>query len=127
MFVHVRDISGTGGGIMTIDTGLAIVIVAVLIFYLRLIILQRERVKRLAQAPQPAEKVKGKAKQATPAPNYSILSQKPMDRAIAAVGAMAILAGILLYGRVIPSSVLHPYWWIPTTAGILAFSWAFKL
>jgi len=111
---------------MNIDTGLAVVIVAVLVFYLRLIILQRERAKRLAQTPKTTAKG-GKNQPRTSATMYSILSQSLRDRVIAGVGLLAILAGVLLNGKIIPISAVQPYWWIPTAIGIIAFSWAFKL
>ncbi len=114
---------------MNIDTGLAVVIVAVLVFYLRLIILQRERAKRLAQAPAPSKKQsKKKSPPASPDPaaRYSILSSKPRNLVIAGAGALAILAGILLNLQVLNLTSLQPYWWLPTAAGIVAFSWAFE-
>ncbi len=113
---------------MSIDTGLAVVIIAVLIFYLRLITLQRERAKRLAQAPLSAnQQTKKQKSSAHLQQRYSILSTRRSDLAIAALGIVAILAGILLYMSVLPLSPIQPYWWLPTAAGIVAFSWAFKL
>lgn len=115
---------------MNIDTGLAVVIIAVLLFYLRLIMLQRERAKRLAQAPLPAKKQTKKQKspvQADLKQRYSILSTRRSDLVIAGLGILFILAGILLYMAVLPLSSIQPYWWLPTAAGIVAFSWAFKL
>lgn len=113
---------------MNIDTGLAVVIVAVLVFYLRLIILQRQSAKRLAQAPPPVKKQS--RKKAAPPPDfmrrYSILSTKRLDLAIAGAGILAIAAGILLNLRVLNLPAVEPYWWLPTAAGIIAFSWAFK-
>lgn len=115
---------------MNIDTGLAVVIVAVLVFYLRLIILQRERAKRLVQAPPPVKKQFKKQKlpaQADLKQRYSILSPRRADLVIAGLGILFILAGILLNLSVLPIPSLQPYWWLPTAAGIVAFSWAFKL
>lgn len=114
---------------MNIDTGLGIVIVAVLIFYLRLIILQRQRIKSLARTVQANEKIKGKAKEPSKASpqRYSILSDKISDRLIAGTGAIFVVAGVLLNAKILPIPVAQPYWWIPTAVGIVAFSWAFKL
>lgn len=108
---------------MNIDTGLAVVIIAVLIFYLRLIGLQRERVKRIAVASQGSEKKKNKT--VNHAERYTILSPRRRDRVIAGSGGVAVLIGVLLYLNISP--VLQPYWWIPTAIGIVAFSWAFKV
>jgi hypothetical protein len=114
---------------MNIDTGLAIVIVAVLIFYLRLIIIQRERVKRVSRIPETGSHKKKKLKEQPQAslPRYSILSPMLRDRAIAMVGVLAILVGVLLNTKIIPLPTAQPYWWLPTAIGIVAFSWAFKL
>lgn len=114
---------------MNIDPGLAVVILAVLIFYLRLIILQRERVKRISQTPVVTGKAKKKAKSppSTPAPRYSILSENRRDRVIGLAGVVLILLGVVLNARLIPWLASDPYWWILTATGIIAFSWAFKL
>jgi hypothetical protein len=121
--------SGALRGNMNIDTGLAVVIIAVLIFYLRLIGLQRERIKRLATAPQVSGKNKKKpANQVERSqPRYSILSPRKHDRIIAGAGVASILAGVLLYINILPLPSVQPYWWIPTSIGIVAFSWAFKV
>ena len=114
---------------MNIDTGLGVVIVAVLIFYLRLIIIQRQRAKHLRQSVLANGKIKGKAKEpAKIAPErYSILSQNRWDWLIAGAGVLFIVAGVLLNAKILPLPAAQPYWWIPTAIGIVAFSWAFKL
>lgn len=112
---------------MNIDTGLAIVIIAVLIFYLRLIILQRERAKQMAKPAVTSGKKKSKSQPEHDARSYSVISSRSHDRIIAGVGAAAILIGILLYAKILPFPALQSYWWVPTAFGIVAFSWAFKL
>ena len=114
---------------MNINPGLAVVIVAVLIFYLRLIIIQRERVKRISQPPVTTGKTRKKAKAPPPVqvPRYSILSENRRDRAIGLAGVVAILLGIVLNAKLIPWLDSEPYWWILTAIGVIAFSWAFKL
>lgn len=112
---------------MNIDTGMAVVIVAVLIFYLRLIIVQRERVKRVSQTPSTTGKKKNKDQSLGSGTRYSILSHSSRDRVIAGIGVLAILIGILLTMNIIPLAGVQPYWWIPTALGVVAFSWAFKL
>ena len=108
---------------MNIDFGLAIVIVAVLIFYLRMIGLQREKAKQASLAAQ--SKTKGKKNQSVEQ-RYSILTSNRRDRIIAALGAAAILVGVLLNTGIIPLPGIQSYWWLPTALGIIAFSWAFK-
>ena len=111
---------------MNIDPGLVIVIVAVLIFYLRMIVLQRQRAKQIAPKPPASGKKKGRSQPEAP-PRYSIITQNRRDRLIGAAGAVAILVGILLYAGLLPFSLAQTYWWLPTALGIIAFSWLFTL
>jgi hypothetical protein len=115
---------------MRIDPGLVVIIVAVLAFYLRLIILQRERAKHAAYQPKPAGKKQGKrptkAPPKMPAPQYSIISKDKRDWIIAGSGILLILLGVLLNLRLIPLPLAQTYWWLPVAIGILAFSWGFK-
>jgi len=134
---------------MNIDTGLAAVIIAVLIFYLRLIVIQRETARRSrlqnSKSVQKSNLTAGsktkkgasvrqkkKTSQAgkTPVqatPNRSILSNSKLDLSIAGAGLLAIFVGVLANAGVIGLATLQSYWWIPTSLGIIAFIWAFKL
>ena len=117
---------------MNIEPGLIVVIGATLIFYLRLILLQRERVKRLRRQAEEQAKQAGsgsRKKRQQPVMNAttwsSIVSPKRLDWVIAGLGAAAILAGVLVNrGVLFPAA--QTFWWLPTAAGIVAFSWAFK-
>ncbi len=116
---------------MQLDTGRAVVILAVLIFYLRLIILQRQRAKQvrqeqIARQASKAKKDQPAASTASPA-RFSILSSAPRDRVIGGIGAVLILLGVLFFGKVLPPVALQNYWWLLTSAGIIAFSWLFRL
>ena len=111
---------------MKIDTGLMIVIVAVLIFYLRLIIIQRERAKQIKQKAEIGGK-KRKDSQPQPAPpSYAVLSHRRSDWLIAGAGIVGIILGILLNAGWLSIPAIQPYWWIPISLGIVAFSWAFR-
>lgn len=112
---------------MNIDPGLIIVIVAVLFFYLRLIVLQRARARVLAQHAAANAKKKGRAQPAAAAAPVSIVSSRWSDRVIAGAGVLAMLLGILAYSGVLPLPLAQTYWWAPTALGIVAFSWLFKL
>jgi hypothetical protein len=114
---------------MNVEPGLAFVIVAVLIFYLRLIIIQRQRAKRVLRAPALVSKNKKKAQpvQQPAGPGFSILSRKKVDLAIAGAGILGILVGVALNAGWVIFPALQPYWWLPTGLGIIGFSWAFKL
>jgi hypothetical protein len=113
---------------MKVDYGLVIVIVAVLIFYLRLIIIQRERVRRARVQAISARKKKSKKTANTPMPTmrFAILSRDRRDWIIAGVGAALIILGILFYAAIIPLDWARSVWWLPTALGIVAFSWGFK-
>jgi hypothetical protein len=123
---------------MQIDTGLVIVVFAVLIFYLRLIVLQRERARQVRrQLRTPGTKQgKGARAQSLPARSgpvqsarvsqFSILSRDRRDWIIAGIGIMLIVIGILMARGIMPYSWSQPNWWLPVAVGILAFSWGFK-
>ena len=111
---------------MQIETGLAVVILAVLIFYLRLIVLQRERARRL-KTSLASTKGKGKDRSPVEKPRYGLLSANPGNRIIGIIGVAAILVGMLSYAGIVPLPALQAYWWVPTAAGIVAFSWLFQL
>jgi hypothetical protein len=118
---------------MKIDPGMVVVIAAALVFYLRLILLQRQRLKLnaaervLAASRKSGGKGKTKTAPASPPPaRYSNLTNNPVHWAIAGCGALAILAGVLLNAGILPLPTLQTYWWAPTALGILAFSWVFQ-
>jgi len=114
---------------MSIDFSLVIVTVAVLIFYLRLIILQRQRAKQLRQQNKLSKSIARKGIQPASDPSriYTVISQKPLDRLIGVMGLILVILGLLVYAGYFPLPILRPYWWIPTALGIIAFSWMFKL
>ncbi len=127
---------------MNIDPGLVVIVGAVLAFYLRMIILQRQRAKQAQAAyqPPPASKKKRKSERKaagqpqrpgspappSPAQLYSIVSTNPRDWIIAGAGVLFILLGVLLNLKVIPIALAQNYWYLPVVLGILAFSWGFK-
>ena len=119
---------------MKLDTGLIVVILAVLIFYLRMIIIQRQRVKRISAASKAgsgkegqSKKNRGATKTPTPPPNYSVLSPNRRDRVIGIVGSILIVIGAFLYSGLNPWPAAQAFWWIPAAGGIVAFSWLFRL
>jgi len=111
---------------MPIDYGLVIIIGAVLIFYLRLIILQRERAKRIARQVKPSGKKKGQTAGKVESVSFSLLSQNKRDWVIAGTGIVLIIIGILVNLGVIPFAWARSLWWLPVTIGIIAFSWGFR-
>ena len=121
---------------MKLDTGLVVVMLAVLVFYLRLITLQRQKAKRVnlerqAQASAAAKKGGKKGNQGQPparqVTDYSILSPNKPDRVGGIAGVVLILAGVFLYSGLNPWPAAADYWWLPMAAGIVLFSWLFQL
>ncbi len=114
---------------MKIDPGLAVVVGAALVFYLRLILLQRQRARQAGPARRApaAAKRKGGAPPAPAAPRYSILSQNRRNQIIGGVGLAALLAGALLKAGALGGLPVEPYWWILVSLGMVGFSWAFAL
>lgn len=120
---------------MQIEPGMAIIIGAALIFYLRLIMLQRERVKREAKLATPpvarrrtgkAPKTPEKLPERSVVQRYSVISRNPRNWAIAGCGAALVVVGLLLYANLWPDLPVRSYWWLPTAIGIVAFSWGFE-
>jgi hypothetical protein len=111
-----------------LDIGIVVVIAAVLLFYLRLILVQRQKAKRFRHRTV-ENKEKKKNAGAGSRQDYSILSiisARPIDRVVAAGGAVLIVLGIMLNVKIIPWGVGQTYWYIPVALGILAFSWLFR-
>ncbi len=111
---------------MRIDPGLVVIVGAVLAFYLRLIILQRQRAKQAAYQPKPAGKKKKQPAQPPPIVRYSIISDNKRDWIIAGAGILLVFLGIMLNLKAIPIPPAQIYWYIPVALGIVAFSWGFK-
>lgn len=114
---------------MQIDYRIVVVVGAVLFFYLRLIGLQRERAKRLAQ-PVPGgkqAKARGKQRQEQIQKRYSLVSENPRDRVIGWIGAALVGLGVVMSSGLLPFPEIQSWWWLPTATGIVMFSWLFKI
>jgi hypothetical protein len=113
---------------MGLDFGLVVVLAAVLLFYLRLILVQRQKARRFNQATSESKGNK-KTTRTRSMKDYSalsIISPRPQDRLIAALGFITIVLGILLNIKIIPWVWGQPYWYLMVAGGILAFSWVFR-
>lgn len=100
------------------------ILLAVLVFYGRLIRIQRERARQNQR--RPAGKQKGSTRSPAQAENFSILSRSPRNWLIAGAGALAVLFGVLLSLNWLPIPGAEQYGWLPVAAGIIAFSWGFE-
>lgn len=106
------------------DIGTIIVIIAVLLFYLRLIILQRQTAKRLNPVPVKDQKKKQSKSIENKPSSVWILSRNRRDWIFAVIGLGMILFGLLTRAGVIPIAQ-EPIWWIVTAVGLVPFSLGF--
>lgn len=96
---------------MPFETGTIIAVAAALLFYLRLIILQRQRAKQAQNTSKQARKTSLPA----PAPGLLVI------RSGLLVGAGVFLIGAGAVFSVVPwfASFGPIWWWVPVTLGIL--------
>jgi hypothetical protein len=108
---------------MQIEFGTIIILIAVLIFYLRLNRIQRERVKRLQRQPAGSAK---KNRSIAAIEDYSIMSRNRRNWIIAGAGVLSILFGVIMYLGWLPFERAQDFGWLPVALGIIAFSWGFE-
>jgi len=111
---------------MKIDIGLIVVFIAVSFFYIRLIALQRRRSKQTERKPETAPKKKKQGKDQPHPQPITVFSRNRQDWMIAGAGLICISLGLAIAAGWLPYTSIQPYWWIPTSLGIVAFSWGFK-
>ncbi len=107
------------------DAGTIVAIVAVLIFYMRMIGMQWGKAKRLrqqrAQQLEELQKKKGKKTEPQPTPREAlgvqVRSWPMVISGIVLCVASAVLAAI-------PAT--QPFWWIPITVGMVILTFSFK-
>lgn len=109
---------------MRYDIGTIVIIVAVLIFYLRLIIIQRQRIKKAryqyAQVSEKLGKKKGTAG-SKPEIRYSKLGVQVRNWWLMGAGIVLLMAGaaVKYFDLRIGS---FDYWWIPVLLGIISMA-----
>jgi ABC-type Fe3+ transport system permease subunit len=110
---------------MNFDTGTIITIVAVLLFYFRLIILQRQRIKKAqyqyAQVSSKNAKKKN-SKDKNPEVRYSRLGVQIKNWWVVAGAIVLITFGAVVVGTHFLGTALSTFWWIPTVIGIGLFA-----
>lgn len=112
---------------MSIDTGTAVVIAVFLLFYLRLIILQRRLAHQLAHAPKPTGKKKDRVNKKPEHQRYSIVSRNRMDWLIAGLGLLLMLFGLFLNKQVFDTPSTASLWWVPIAIGGLLINFGFRI
>ncbi len=115
---------------MKFDAGTIVAIAAALIFYLRLIIIQRQKVKRMNFTKRQAQSLKGKGKkQAKSQANRPIQQQLGFEIVSWYMVGTSVL--LVLFGALI-SAVdwfgpgVRPLWWVPVTAGFILFTFSIR-
>jgi hypothetical protein len=113
---------------MKLDYGMIITIVAVLVFYLRLIILQRQRVKRFKAIQAEARKKQGNKK-------LKEIAQRPVDVQMGfrifswpmlVIGIIVILLGAFINLSPLFPSQVRTFWWIAVVVGIFLMNYSIR-
>jgi hypothetical protein len=100
---------------MQLDTGTIIAVAAALLFYLRLIIIQRHKVNQARIAPQnKADKNSVGKRGYTPQPGLTIASWYLLGMGIALILLGALMTALPVFGPTASS-----LWWLVLTVGIL--------
>lgn len=105
---------------MNFDYGTWIAIGAVLLFYLRLIILQRQKAKQASLSRAGKKKNVSTAAPGSGRTAPTLLVNRPL----AIAGVLIILAGAAFAGLPALSSLAH-FWWLPVTVGIAVMGLSF--
>jgi sterol desaturase/sphingolipid hydroxylase (fatty acid hydroxylase superfamily) len=114
---------------MTFDTGTIITIVCVLLFYLRLIVIQRHRVQtakyQYAQVEKKLVKNKKSANQ-KPVVNYARMGIQIRSWWLVGIALALIIFGAVVIAVHLFGPVISTYYWIPLNIGIIIFAFAVK-
>jgi len=111
------------------DTGMIIVVVALFIFYLRIMQLRGKKKKLEHQAALARLKESNKKKGLT-SPSNKSRNTPPFvitSWLLVAFAIILMLIGVTIRSTIDFSQTIESYWWVPTTAGILAFLFCFKV
>ena len=112
---------------MKINYGTVIAVAAALIFYLRLIILQRQRVKRMRIAYQAqSSKRKKKANRQEQQSIVESLGLKIISWYALSAGIVFIILGAVISIAPWLSSSVRELWWVAVTLGILVLGFTVK-
>ncbi len=114
---------------MTFDTGTIITIVCVLLFYLRLIVIQRHRVQTAKYQYAQVEKKLAKGKKGAnqkPIVNYARLGIQIRSWWLVGMALALIVFGAVIVAAQLLGPVYSAYYWIPLNIGIIIFALAVK-
>jgi len=115
---------------MKLPIGTIIAVAAALIFYLRLIIIQRQKVKRMKfiqnQAHSQSGKVKKKAQELAQRPIQQQLGFVIVSWYMVAASLILVLFGALISYVDWFGPGVRPLWWIPVSVGFILFSFSVR-
>ncbi len=113
---------------MKLDLGTVVILIAVAIFYTRLILLHQVRNRRAkALAAQHAMRKGGRKKKGGGPPvDAQAMLFNITNWYLVAAGVVVIGAGSLLNPTVLSHPLNTPYWWVVVTLGILVFALGFN-
>jgi hypothetical protein len=107
---------------MSFDPGTIIAIAAALLFYLRLIILQRQKVKQLSSGAKTSGKKKAKDQQQSKTLAASIPRLDIYRPYLVGLGVVLVLLGAALTAAPWFDESIRTWWWFPVTIGISLMS-----
>jgi hypothetical protein len=118
---------------MRFDVGMIVVIVAVLLFYLRLIVIQWGKSKRLRDLATIQPKAKAnKAKPGAPGPSSRRNATADVMRFhfrnvyLTALAVLLMVIGVVMVSNLPVLESLRIYWWIPMVIGIALFGYEIR-
>lgn len=114
---------------MKYDLGTILTVVAVLLFYMRLIIIQRQRIKK-AQYQYAVVKAKNKKNKKTrdkdPELQYARLGVQIRNWWLVGVAIVLITFGAVIAATHFLGTTFSAYWWVPVLLGIGLFTFELK-
>jgi len=124
---------------MKITTGMIVVVVSMVIFYLRIAILRGQKKRYAREYALKRRKVSGRSKgSALPTPEPGSPPFGVSSWFLVVVSIVIILAGIIMYNEMGFFGItlfegsplvekLIPYWYIPMAAGVILLAFCFKI
>ena len=114
-----------------LDWGIVAIILACLVFYARLLMVQRRKSKEWENRgnERVSGRKKGRRKKQGPATEKPVLgsfSRRKRDWLVGGIGYLFVMLGVLLYMGYIQHETWQSMWWFPVSIGIIGFSWFFN-
>jgi sterol desaturase/sphingolipid hydroxylase (fatty acid hydroxylase superfamily) len=114
---------------MKYDLGTILTVVAVLVFYMRLIIIQRQRIKKAQYqyaVVQAKNKKSKKTREKNPEVQYARLGVQIKNWWLVGVSLVLITFGAVIAATHFLGATFSAYWWVPVLIGIGLFTFELK-